>query len=135
MTEQLLPVSIKSPSPMERVAQSAQQSAHYWGLDLLTSEALTKFATINYRIRTIKEDFVGTTTTHIIYRIDSWAENGFTYGIPVSRDNYASQLRILSTTAFYLYDTYLNKDSRVVGAAREVQRTVDDLFPNKLLDK
>jgi hypothetical protein len=120
---------IKRPSTIERVTQSAGQSAHYWGLNPLASEALAKFAVITYRIGVIKEDFVGKTTERILYRIDSWANRDFTFGMTVKQNNYANMLSILSATAFNLYGTYLDKDDRTTQAAREVKRRVEDLFP------
>jgi hypothetical protein len=116
-------------SPIERVTQSAGQSAHYWGLDPLTSEALEKFAVLNYRIREIKEDFVGKTTTRVLYRIDSWASSGFAYGVTIRQGDYAYILRLLSATAFNLYDTYLSKDNSAAEAAQEIKQRIDDLFP------
>jgi hypothetical protein len=128
-TSRISILGFKIPSPIERVVQKAGQSAHYWELDPMTSEALAKFAVINYRIRTIKEDFVGKTTPGINYRIDSWSKEEFDYGVPITRDNYASWIRNLSATAFNIYDKYLSTDNRTAEATREVQRAVDDLFP------
>jgi len=128
-TSRISAMGFKIPSPIERVVQSAGRSANYWELDPVTSEALGKFAVINYRIRTIKEDFIGRTTPGINYRIDSWQKEGFDHGVSITRDNYASWIRNLSATAFNIYDKYLSADNKTAEATREVQRAVDDLFP------
>jgi hypothetical protein len=126
----LLAREIKSPSPTERIILFSRQVAHNFELDPLTTEALVKFAVLNYRIKTIKEDFAGTTTSRMLYRTDSWQEHAdFKYGTMITRDNYEDKIKLFSATAFNLYIHYLNHADSAINAAREVQWTMDDLFP------
>ncbi|MCL5434847.1 MAG: hypothetical protein M1405_00460 [Patescibacteria group bacterium] len=114
--------------PTEKTINFAGQVSHFRNLDPLTSEALTKFAIINYRIRDIATDFRGTTNKHMGY-VTSINEEGESVAVVVYREAYSDFIRNLSTIAFNVYNTYLNSNENTRAAAKDVLTFVSDFFP------
>jgi hypothetical protein len=114
--------------PSEKIIKYANQISKHYSLDCLTSEELTKFAMINFRIKDITTDFRGTTTPGMTYFV-GLQENGKPQRNSITRESYQDQLLILSKTAFNIYNAYLNSTENVRKAAKEVQIYINDRFP------
>ncbi len=119
------------PFPLRVVRDSSNEIARYRGLDALATQALSRFALINFRIKDIAEDFRGTATRSVGYPMSA-NEEGITEIKVVSRESYPDMLRTLSTIAFNLYNTYLSGSENTRAAAKEVRAVIIDLFPPHL---
>jgi hypothetical protein len=119
------------PFPLRVVRDSSGEIARYRKLDSFTTQALSRFAHINYRIQDITRDFRGTAYNHTSYPL-STSKEGVTEIHLVSREEYPGILRNLSATAFNLYNKYLSGSENTRAAAKEVQDIVNDLFPPRI---
>ena len=114
--------------PLDRLIEFAHRRTHIRDLDPLTSQALTNFAVINYRIRNIAADFRETIITHRGYIVHGSNEGEKEMHL-VSREEYPSLIRNLSSIAFNLYNTYLSSDENTREAANEIVIFINRIFP------
>ena len=123
------PPNVGVPLPIRLVRKSSEQIAHYRNLDSLSTEALAKFAVVNFRIKDIATDFRETASDYIGYVVHV-NEGGTGVAIVVYREIYSNVIQNLSAIAFNLYNTYLSGNENTRTAAKEVQGAINDLFPS-----
>ena len=122
------------PTGFERALGFAGDVASDRNLDPLKADALSKFATITYRINEVARDF-----QVIDGKLSGISLGGKAYNIGFDENNillrkqirlmeFPEFLRVHNKMAVSLYDQYLNSDENTRGAAKEVEEYVEQLM-------
>jgi hypothetical protein len=107
----------------------AEELATAGEMDSLTSEALQKFAIVEYLARSIKGDFNDPNKALVLYPVPERddEDNLFITYLYITKGNFEEYVGILSRAAFGIYDKDLQTDN-ARAAAHKIQEHINGIL-------